>query len=334
MDWVKRIKFGGLVDVVDENGESKGQGPVAGLSYELFSGDGGEVQRLDISKAIVKGKLPSNSMEILISDQFADNLGVSLGDELTYIGSTMNGSMAFSVFKISGTVQFGMPMMDKGTIIVDVSDVQSILDMEGGSSEILGFLDKDEYNEGKTVEIAETFNANYADSEDEFAPIMLPLKEQSGLGPLIETSKMMSGILISVFILAMSIVLWNTGLLAGIRRFKEFGIRLALGESKGHIYRTFTYEAILVGIIGSIVGTIMGLAGVYYLQVVGFDISGMTDQINSSLMLPTVLRSKVTWDLFFIGFIPGLFAMVLGNMLSGIGIYKRETASLMKELEV
>jgi putative ABC transport system permease protein len=73
---------------------------------------------------------------------------------------------------------------------------------------------------------------------------------------------------------------------------------------------------------------------VYYLQVVGIDISSMMDQIDSAMMMPSVLRSKVTWDLFFIGFIPGLFAMVLGNMLSGIGIYKRETASLMKELEV
>jgi putative ABC transport system permease protein len=55
---------------------------------------------------------------------------------------------------------------------------------------------------------------------------------------------------------------------------------------------------------------------------------------NSTMMLPSVLRAKVTPDLFYIGFIPGLFAMVLGTMLSGIGIYKRQTATLFKELEV
>mgnify|MGYP003672062703 FL=1 len=52
------------------------------------------------------------------------------------------------------------------------------------------------------------------------------------------------------------------------------------------------------------------------------------------MMMPTVMRAKVTPNLYFIGFIPGVFAMVFGNMLSGIGIYKRETASLFKELEV
>jgi putative ABC transport system permease protein len=55
---------------------------------------------------------------------------------------------------------------------------------------------------------------------------------------------------------------------------------------------------------------------------------------DSSMMMPTVMRARVTPSLFYIGFIPGLFAMVLGNMLSGIGIYKRETATLFKELEV
>lgn len=334
MDWVKRIKFGGLIDVLDADGASKGQGPVAGLSFELYSGDGSELQRLDMESAITQGKLPTRKKEILISSEFAENLGLSIGDEVTYIGSTMNGSMAFNVFKITGMIRFGMPTMDKGTIILDVSGVQQMLDMEGGSSEILGFLRNDVYDEESTILISETFNQKYASSEDEFDPVMLPLRAQANLGPLIETANKMSGIFIGVFILAMSVVLWNTGLLAGIRRYKEFGIRLALGETKGHIFRTFTYEAILVGIIGSVVGTLIGLAGVYYLQEVGFDISSMQDQIDSSLMMPTVLRSKVTPDLFVIGFIPGLLAMVFGNMLSGIGIYKRETAGLMKELEV
>ena len=52
------------------------------------------------------------------------------------------------------------------------------------------------------------------------------------------------------------------------------------------------------------------------------------------MIMPSVIRSKVTPSLFYIGFIPGLFAMVFGTALSGIGIYKRQTATLFKELEV
>jgi len=51
-------------------------------------------------------------------------------------------------------------------------------------------------------------------------------------------------------------------------------------------------------------------------------------------MVPSVIYSKITPDLFYIGFIPGLLAMVLGSTLAGIGIFKRQTAQLFKELEV
>ena len=76
----------------------------------------------------------------------------------------------------------------------------------------------------------------------------------------------------------------------------------------------------------------LGLAGVYYLQVVGIDISSFLQ--NSTMMMPSIMRAKLTPDLFYLGFIPGVVAMVLGTMLSGIGIYKRETATLFKDLEV
>jgi len=50
-------------------------------------------------------------------------------------------------------------------------------------------------------------------------------------------------------------------------------------------------------------------------------------------MIPSVFRAKIDSPAYYLGFIPGLFSVVLGTMLSGIGIYKRKTASLFKELE-
>lgn len=334
MDWVKRIKFGGLLDVLDANGESKGQGPVTGMSFEIYSGEGSELERMNFDDALVEGQIPKAKNEVLLGVKFAEQLGLKLGDEMTFVGSTMNGSMTFSVYQLVGTVKFGVKVMDEGAMIVDVEDAQRALDMEGGSSEILGFLRNDVFDEEESMQISDAFNAKYTDSKDEFAPVMIPLQKQGDLEVLMATAKSMSGLLIGMFIFAMSIVLWNTGLLAGLRRYKEFGIRLSLGETKSHIYKTFIGEAIVIGIIGSVIGTIIGLIGIYYLQEVGIDISAMTDDLDSGFMIPSVLRGKVTPNLFYIGFIPGLFAMVFGNMLSGIGIYKRQTASLMKELEV
>jgi putative ABC transport system permease protein len=130
----------------------------------------------------------------------------------------------------------------------------------------------------------------------------------------------------------MSVVLWNTGLVGSLRRYNEFGVRLALGEQKSHIFKTLLYEAVLIGLIGTVIGTIIGLAASYYLQIVGLDISSIMK--NSTLMMPPVARALVTPTAYYIGFIPGLVSVVLGNALAGLGIYKRKTAELFRELEV
>lgn len=332
VQFVDRIKFGGLIDVPDDKGGSKGQGPASGMAFDLFSGTSGEDQRMNISKSIVRGTLPSKPKEALIGNDFAEKLHIEIGDEITYLGTTMNGSMTFENFVVSGTVKFGMAGMDKGAVVVDISDARAFLDMDDAVGELLGYFDTGAYDDLKASTMAAGFNRKYAQDPDEYAPEMVALRDQYGLSEYLDYVDYFSGIFVGMFVFAMSIVLWNTGLLGGLRRYQEFGIRLALGESKGHIYRTLIYEAILIGIIGSVVGTVIGLSGVYYLQVVGLDIGDMLKE--TTMMMPSVLRAKMTPNLFYIGFIPGLFAMVLGNMLSGIGIYKRSTASLFKELEV
>jgi len=50
-------------------------------------------------------------------------------------------------------------------------------------------------------------------------------------------------------------------------------------------------------------------------------------------MMPASFHVKIVPQAYFIGFIPGLIASSVGTMLSGIGIYKRNTAVLFKELE-
>lgn len=330
--WVNRINFGGIIDAQDENNVSKGQGPAMGMAIEMFSKESGEVERMNLQSSLVDGRIPEKSGDVLIGYEFADKLNAKVGDELTYMGSTMNGSMAFSVFTISGTVRFGSAAMDKGSIIIDFADAQRILDMNDGAGEILGFYKDEVFMQEETTEMRAAFNTKYAESQDEFAPLMKTLGEQNSMGTYLNLIDSVSFMFVFIFVLVMSIVLWNTGLIGGLRRYQEFGIRLALGEEKGHIYRMMIYEAALIGTIGSVVGTALGISVTLLMQKYGIDISGMMK--DATMMMPSVMKSKFTPDLLYIGFIPGLLAMVIGNMLSGIGIYKRETATLFKELEV
>ena len=330
--WTPRIKFGGIMDVPDASGNTKLQGPGIGLAMSILSEESGELQRLQLNKSLKKGRLPKHSGEIILSDNYATKLNISPGEKITFFGSTMEGSMVFQSYEMTGTVEFGSPLMDKGTFIIDIRDAQNMLDMENGTGELLGYFKDDKYDDQKALVIAENFNAKFQESKDEYAPVMFTLKDQNGLRESLDMGDAFSGIFIFIFILAMSLVLWNTGLIGGLRRYNEFGIRLALGESKNNVFKLLLIEASVIGLIGSIIGTSLGLVFCYYLQEVGIDIS--KDVANSTIIMPSIMRAYVTSDLFYIGFIPGLFSMLFGTALAGRGIYKRETARLFKELEV
>jgi putative ABC transport system permease protein len=330
--WTPRIKFGGIMDVPDASGNTKLQGPGIGLAMSILSEESGELQRLQLNKSLKKGRLPKHSGEIILSDNYATKLNISPGEKITFFGSTMEGSMVFQSYEMTGTVEFGSPLMDKGTFIIDIRDAQNMLDMENGTGELLGYFKDDKYDDQKALVIAENFNSKFQESKDEYAPVMFTLKDQNGLRESLDMGDAFSGIFIFIFILAMSLVLWNTGLIGGLRRYNEFGIRLALGESKNNVFKLLLIEASIIGLIGSIIGTSLGLVFCYYLQEVGIDIS--KDVANSTIIMPSVMRAYVTSDLFYIGFIPGLFSMLFGTALAGRGIFKRETARLFKELEV
>ena len=330
--WVDRIKFGGLIDAPDKNGNSKGQGPSAGIAINFFDKNNGEIDRLNIEKSLISGHLISKPGEVLLGEDFAKKLKLKLGDEITYFGTTMNGSMTFYSFKVAGTIKFGVAAMDKGAVLVDINDARKMLDMDDASGEILGFLPSQPYDNEHAIATEKVFNNTYLNSKDEFTPVMQALKNQNNLAEMINFTDSMSAFFVFIFVSAMSVVLWNTGLIGGLRRYKEFGIRLALGESKGAIYLNLIVEAVIIGLIGSIIGTIIGLGCTYYLQKVGIDIGEYMK--GSTMMMPSIVRAKVSPSLFYIGFIPGLLAMVIGTMLSGYGIYKRQTSQLFKDLEI
>jgi putative ABC transport system permease protein len=331
MDWAARIQFGGLIDVPDEYGETRSQGTVMGIGLDLLTDNPGELERLGIARSVVRGHLPGGPGQVMVSETFSRRLEIGPGDEITLIGSSMNGSLIMSNFTIVGTLSFGVEAMDRGTIIMDIEDARLALDMQDAAGEILGFLPGSFYDDELAIKTARVFNEIYAGDPDEFAPMMKSLGQQGSMGPYVKMSEVWAVYVSAIFIFAMSLVLWNAGLLGGLRRYGEVGIRIAMGEEKGHVYRSMIVESMVIGFVGSVIGTTLGLGLAWIIQVHGINIQGMME--GASLMMPSEIRTRITPPDFYIGFIPGLLSTVIGTMLSGIGIYKRQTARLFKELE-
>ncbi len=327
--WLPRIHFGGLLDIPDEKGETKAQGEIMGLAINLLSSQQ-EIRLLDLQEAVLNGSLPRKQNEILISQEVAEKMNIKIRDSVTIISSTMFGSLTMYNFQVAGTVRFGVQAMDRGAVIIDISAARQMLDMENAANEILGFLPA--YQEELTYRISAGFNAEFGDEKDEFAPVMLPLREQENLDVLLSIMDERMGMMIFMFVFIMSLVLWNAGLMNGIRRYGEIGVRLAMGENKKHIYSMMIVEAVLIGAAGTLIGTVIGLSISYLLQLYGFDMSSLMK--DATMIMSSKMSAQITSATYFIGILPGVLASVLGAVFSGVGIFKRQTAQLFKELEV
>jgi putative ABC transport system permease protein len=329
-DWVQRINFGALLDVADEDGETREQGEVFGFAVDLLNNDR-EVLLLNLESALQKGRLVEYSGEILMSDSSFKNLNLTLDDTVSLIGSTVYGSMSMQNFKVVGTLRFGVELLDRGGVIADIEDIRQFLDMENGAAEILGFLKNGKYNKRSVEEIQQDFNANFS-GDDDFEPTMLLLSDQNNLDAIIRVMDSSLGMITIVFIGIMAIVLWNSGLINSIRRYGEIGLRLAMGEPKKHLYWGIITESFIIGFIGSVIGTGLGLLISWYFNVYGLDAGAYNRE--STVLSENIIYTSIDLKSCLWGFIPGIASTVLGAMLAGLVIFKRNTATLFKELEV
>ena len=249
--WSPRIRFGGLLDIPDDQrDEGAGANSRPWRRPALERRRGPRVLNVEGASSVASS---ASRGEILISDELARELDVQPGATATLISSTMYGSMATSNFTIAGTIRLGIRAMDRGTVMADVADMQAALDMQDAAGEVLGFFPDTLYRRQSANAIAERFNGQWSGIDGEFAPVMVSMSNQPGAAELIDYMGAVSTGVVAIFTFVMSIVLWNAGLIGSLRRYGEIGVRLAFGEDKGHLYRAVIAESLVIGFVGSVV---------------------------------------------------------------------------------
>ena len=137
--WTPRITFAGLLDVPDEKGETKSQGPVIGMGIDFFTNESRQVEIWELERNLVNGTLPVQKNDVLISSKLADKLNVYVGEQVTFIGSTMDNAFTTYNYNIVGTFNLRKGQTDRQLMLVDISGAREALDMDNAASAIFGF---------------------------------------------------------------------------------------------------------------------------------------------------------------------------------------------------
>ena len=338
IEWSPRIRWRAILDVPDEKGETKSQTPVMGMALDLLSSDSLELNRLDLAGSIIHGRLPDKQGEVLVGYQLAETLKLKLNEPVTLIGRTFDGGLATDNYIVVGFVRFGIFAMDKKMLLIDLADAQETFYLEDMVTDWLGylpadvsFLDYDEYRFKLESSLKSLINTRPSGWAEDDVPIVVSIQDQRNIRSHTEMFLVVRKYIIGVFLFLMVVVLWNAGILNGVHRYGEMGIRLAMGETHSRLILSLICESLAIGIIGSVVGCVLGGACTYVLQEVGLN---MGDAFaKSGLMLSDVVRARLSIGGFVRGIVPGITASVLGTLISALSIYKRSEANLFRELE-
>jgi lipoprotein-releasing system permease protein len=200
---------------------------------------------------IISGTFRMTNTDMLIGTTLADDLGVQLGDKLR-VATAAGGNLTLTIV---GIFDMGSRGVNERNVYVLLSSAQSLLHLIGGVSSI-------------DLTVPDPMQAEV---------IAQSIANESGLDALswIATNNQLfvalnaqtfSSAMIRVFVaLSVAAGIASVLVVSVVQRSKDVGILRAMGGSRGQILRVFLIQGAVVGLLGSVIGSLLatGLMAVW-----------------------------------------------------------------------
>ena len=262
-----RIRYGVLMD--------KPGGSVPAMGVGLIPSR--ERDFMDLEKSVVEGRVPADdAFEVLLGDQLAGELGLKVGDELFMVASTSYSGLGPGLFTVVGLSHTGIRSLDKKNFYVPLLAAQDQLVMEDMAVEIVCRV---EDGMEAAVEMAERIQAAIDDAGYQGVEAV-PWQLQGNIYQMMAPARQFSGYaLVLLGFIALATVL-NTVLMSVMERTREIGTLRALGFGRGTLVRLIVVESMVIGVVGSFAGILLGMAVSIVLNNTGIDFSAAVGDID------------------------------------------------------
>lgn len=197
---------------------------------------------------------------ILLGRRLAESLDVGVGDRVGVAVLGSEGQLDEGSFAVRGLFSSGVPAYDEGTAFLALDKAQAVARNRGRASAIMMLLEDPE----AAGEAAEALREPGLETLT-----WLDLNETAV--QYMALARRTYWILDAIVMLVVAVVIANTLLMAVFERIREMGILASLGLRHGQIRTLLLLEALVLGLIGSALGLLLGLAGVAWLARGGID---------------------------------------------------------------
>ncbi|MEH6548941.1 MAG: FtsX-like permease family protein [Pseudomonadales bacterium] len=250
--------------------------------------------------------LDQDAAEIVIGSVLARNLKLTVGDELTLLGSGRDGSFAAGIVTVVGILESGLSELDRSIAQIPLAYFQSVFSMGDHVHSIVVHLDA----LGAVAPVKQRLVGLVQQPE----LVVLDWDElQPGLRQAIQADMFSAFVMYAVLIVLVAFSVLNTQLMSVLERTREFGVMMALGFSPGGLARLVFLETAVMSLLGLTIGCLLGASIAYYFQVFGLHIPALKEAMDQ-YNLPAEIYPQVNLISVFVG--PGV--VFLGSMLAAV----------------
>jgi ABC-type lipoprotein release transport system permease subunit len=264
-----------------------------------------------------------DAMEIVVGAVLARNLRAGVGDELTILGSGLDGSFAAAVVRIVGIFESGVPDIDRNIAEMPIGAFQDVFYMEDAGHQVVMFADSLR-DVGATRERVEALLPGDANLVVHDWDVLQPGLKQA-IQADISSAFFMYGVL--VILVAFSVL--NTQLMSVLERTHEFGVAMALGLRPGRLGRLVMLETALLGLIGLVLGALAGAIVTSWFTTNGLAIPGM-EEMAAQFNLPPKMYPRVNLLTMFLGPAVVLLFTLLAAIYPALRLHKLRIVDAMR----
>ena len=197
---------------------------------------------------LIRGDWPHNKKEVLIGHEISRNIELSVGDTFIVNTPKPNGDVTVNECTVSGIVTTGG--VEEEFIFMSLEDIKGIIGYDDRFDVIECSIDG---NQEYLKSIADTVSKQV----NGITPRLVKRVTES---QDVVLSKLQALVwIVTIIVLFLTMICVTTTMMAVVaERRKEIGLKKALGASNSSVVKDFMGEAVMLGLIGGILGVVLG----------------------------------------------------------------------------
>lgn len=236
--------------------------------------------------------------ETIVGEILATDLGLKVGDTLKVVTQKADGGLGFRKLRISGLFKTGVNSLDGMVFQMNLEDARILLGMENGAQQISVTL-----SGMRNVAALTDLVRGIVNGDPQGSLSVLPW---TSIGEYPKMIQLMNIVYYWVFLIVAflgSFIIANVMTMVILERKREIGILMSMGMPRGRILNLFLAEGTMLGLVGSLAGTVIGVGLIMVLARKGFDMTSA--MAGFSWPLDNVIYPSVTPGTILMGIAMG-----------------------------